>query len=158
MRLFTKQTPLPKGKHKWVVTSKSSHRTNWDYWCPVKNLTQSPQSFAKTMQDYNYWCPVNFWGRNRSVGPISHQPRATPWVDWLGGDSPWRGKSIKLQCVISAFAPSGRNLRLTPHPGRCPGLMALSPFRGIIQAVGLIPFKLLYIHRVRGVYRIAINP
>ena len=28
-----------------------------------------------------YWCPVNFWGRNRSVGPISHQPRATPWID-----------------------------------------------------------------------------
>ena len=27
-----------------------------------------------------YWCPVNFSGRNRSVGPISHQPRATPWV------------------------------------------------------------------------------
>jgi hypothetical protein len=35
--------------------------------------------------------------------------------------------------------------------------MALSPFRGIIQAVGLIPFKHLYIHRVRGVYRTAIK-
>jgi hypothetical protein len=34
--------------------------------------------------------------------------------------------------------------------------MALSPFRGIIQAVGLIPFEHLYIHRVRGVYRTAI--
>jgi hypothetical protein len=45
--------------------------------------------------------------------------------------------------------------------------MALSPllypsvsdrwFRGIIQTVGLIPFKHLYIHRVRGVYRTAIE-
>ena len=72
------------------------------------------------------------------------------------GFAPWRGKSIAVQTLIIAFALSGRKSRLQQHPGRCPGLMALSPFRGIIQTVGLIPFKHLYIHRVRGVYRTAI--
>ena len=74
------------------------------------------------------------------------------------GVAPWRGKSIAVQTLIIAFALSGRKSRLQQHPGRCPGLMALSPFRGIVQAVGLIPFKHLYIHRVRGVYRTAIVP
>ena len=27
-----------------------------------------------------YWCPVKFLGRCRPEGPISYQPRATPWV------------------------------------------------------------------------------
>ena len=72
------------------------------------------------------------------------------------GFAPWKGKSIAVQTLVIAFALLGRKPQLQLHPGRCLGLMALSPFRGIMQTVGLIPFKHLYIHRVRGVYRTAI--
>ena len=92
-------------------------------------------------------------GRQR---PISTQPRATPWGYGYLGLRPERAKAFAFQVLIIAFALSGRNSRLQQHPGRCPGLMALSPFRGIMQTVGLIPFKQLYIHRVRGVYRTTI--
>ena len=93
----------------------------------------------------NYYCPVKFLGRCRPEGPISYQPRATPWIGWLDRSRPEpkvadqreaKGKSLKFQCVISAFAPSGRNPRLTHYPGCYPGLVALSPFRGIFQRWG----------------------
>lgn len=122
-----------------------------------------------------YCCPVNFLRSNglnqRSLTngrqrPISIQPRATPWGFGRLGLRPEGAKAFAFQVLIIAFALSGRNSRLQQSPGRCPGLMALSPllypsvsdrwFRGFMQTVWLIPFKQLYIHTVRGVYRTAI--
>ena len=57
----------------------------------------------------------------------------------------------------NCFCPFRAQISTVTTPGRCPGLMALSPFRGIMQTKGLILFERIYVHRVRGVYRTPIK-
>ena len=146
----------------YVLLSKKYFHTEHTEYTEFCFAWSAKREIHKTI--FYYWCPVKFWevtvwtkGRGPTAWKANKHPAQGNALGlWMFGFAPWRGKSIAVQTLIIAFALSGRKSRLQQHPGRCPGLMALSPFRGIIQAVGLIPFKHLYIHRVRGVYRTAI--
>ncbi len=72
-------------------------------------------------------------------------------------DSRKRARTI-ISTYFAPFLPLVSDLwfRAQLTPSINPGLMALSPFRGIMQPVGLILFEQLYIHRFRDVYRTAI--
>ena len=65
-----------------------------------------------------YWCPVN---ASNSVN--------IKMFEWY--------KPHSLDDSPEPTVADRRVKQTSIAPGRCPGLMALSPFRGIIQAVGL---------------------
>ena len=113
------------------------------FWCLVKFLLLSGKIYRL------YWYPINFlrsnglnqWsltnGRQR---PISILPRATPWAVDVWGCALKEQKPLCL-FVYNCFAHSGRKPWLQQHPGRCTGLMDLSPFRGNLLTGGLTLFE-----------------
>ena len=59
----------------------------------------------------------------------SKQPGATPWVQSIEGVRPEWAKALLPHS--NAFAHSGRFCELLAYPGRCPGLTARCPVRGV---------------------------
>ena len=112
-----------------------------------------------------FWCPVKFWevtvwtkGRGPTAWKANKHPaQGNALGRWMFGFAPCKGKSNYKNLKCNAFALTGRISRLQQHPGRCPGLKDESPFKGIMQTVGVIPFKQIYIHRTSGVYRTPIS-
>ena len=98
-----------------------------------KFVTMSGRKISLEYKDLQSWIILSIWewlhDNCRPEWAVSRQPGAAPWVQSDGEVRPEWAKA--LLCVNNAFAHSGRLCVLPAYPGRCPGLTAGCPVRGV---------------------------